>query len=287
MLKEQGNNSKLHWPEIAQRWAQLGPPLRPSPADAEFYAKSLKRWTEGAGMPPRALIMGVTIEIYHLPWPTGTQLLAIDHTEAMIHAVWAGPLEQAVCGDWKAMPLATESRDVVLCDGGITTLRYPDETRRMIESLERVLAPGGICTFRLYVPPSEKEGPEAVLQDLLGGRVANLNVLKLRLGMAMQTDVHDGVELRSIWNAIHDTAPDFERLASQIGWKLEHLVTIDTYRDSRVRYYFPTEAQVLDAFEERNGALRLEETHRSTYVLGERCPMITLRKMVNSPRAAR
>jgi SAM-dependent methyltransferase len=267
-----------HWQEMARQWARLGSPLRPPAEDICFYAKTVQCWTQHSKRPPRALILGVTVEIYHLPWPSGTGLLALDHTGGMIEAVWPGPPGTAVCGDWQAIPLACNSRDVVFCDGGTSVLAYPDETRRMIASLERVLAPGGICALRLYAPPARKESPDAVLCDWLAGRIANLNLLKLRLAMAMQQDPREGVELRKIWEAIATAAPDFEALASRIGWSLDHLMAINAYRSSPVRYYFPTESQVLELFEESGREFQIQEIHRPTYALGERCPTLVFRK---------
>ena len=55
-----------HWAEIARRWQQVGPPLRPSVQDIAFYTRAIADITA-----PRALILGVTPELYHLPWPAG------------------------------------------------------------------------------------------------------------------------------------------------------------------------------------------------------------------------
>jgi SAM-dependent methyltransferase len=220
----------------------------------------------------------VTVEICQLQWPRGTHLLALDRSEAMIHGVWPGKRNQTICGDWLAMPLMRDSRDVVFCDGGVTTLPYPDGTRRLVASLMHVLAPGGVCALRLYVPPAEHEPTAAVLGDLLAGRIANLNLLKLRLGMSLQPDPRTGVELRAIWNAIHSAAPDFGRLAARIGWDIDHFSAINTYRDSVVRYYFPTAADVLAVFAEHAPAFALQQFRRPSYELGECCPMIVFRK---------
>lgn len=273
------SDSLAHWRELARQWAQLGSPLRPGPEDVSFYTKTLERWTQRSKVPPRALVLGVTIEIYHLPWPSDTHLLALDHTGATINAVWPGPRNTAICGDWKAMPLASNSRDISFCDGGIPLLAYPHETRRMIESLERVLAPDGICAFRLFAPPTKQESSQAVLADLLDGRIASLDLLKLRLNMALQKDVCEGVQLQDTWNAINAAEPDFEALSSRIGWKRQPLMAINPYRNSRVRFYYPTVAQVLELFKERNGAFKLEETHRPKYALGERCPTLVFRRV--------
>jgi len=117
-----------------------------------------------------------------------------------------------------------------------------------------------------------------VLKDLLAGRMATLNLLKLRLGMALQTDPHVGVELGTIWNKIHAAAPSFSELALRTGWSLDHLSAIAAYRDSSVRYYFPTVDQVLELFAERAPAFTLQQSRQPTYTLGECCPVIILRK---------
>ena len=48
-----------HWSEIARRWAQVGPPLRPSAEDVAFYAGVVRQVKS-----PRALILGVTLCAY-------------------------------------------------------------------------------------------------------------------------------------------------------------------------------------------------------------------------------
>lgn len=272
---------RLHWAELGQHWARLGPPLRPSQQDVDSYVAAIGCRSNPIAA-PRALILGVTVEICQLPWPSGTHLLALDRTEAMIHGVWPGKRSQAVCGDWLAVPLQRRSRDVVFCDGGVTAVKYPEGTRRLVQSLDHVLVPGGICALRLYVPPSTPESASAVLEDLLAGRIASLNLLKLRLGMALQTDARVGVELGTIWNTIHAAAPDFGELARRTGWGWGHLSAIMAYRNSLVRYYFPTAEQVLAVFAELAPAFTLQQLRRPSYTLGECCPVIILRKNSDS-----
>lgn len=268
---------RLHWGDLGRLWARLGPPLRPSPEDVASYIAALGCRADPT-VPPRALILGVTVEIFELPWPRSTHLVALDHTEAMIHCVWPGERSQTICADWLAMPLAAASRDVVFCDGGVTVLPYPDGMRRLAAGLEHVLVPGGICALRLYVPPAKAEPAGRVLEDLLAGRIANLNLLKLRLGMALQDSPCTGVELAAIWNALHEAAPDFEELAARIGWSIDYLTPINTYRNSAVRYYFPSAAQVLAVFAKQAPALALQQLRHPSYTLGECCPMIVLKK---------
>jgi hypothetical protein len=180
------------------------------------------------------------------------------------------------------MPFQHLSRDVVFCDGGVTAVPFPEGTGRLVDSLDHVLVPGGICALRLYVPPSTRESATAVLEDMVAGRIATLNLLKLRLGMALQTDPHVGVELGTIWSTIHAAAPNFNELALRTGWGLDHLSAIMAYRDSAVRYYFPTAEQVLAVFAERAPAFTLQHSRRPSYKLGECCPVIILRKSAES-----
>jgi len=260
-----------HWAEIARRWALVGPPLRPSPEDVARYAEVVA---------PRGLILGVTPEIFHLPWPDGADVLALDHTRAMIEAVWPGPPGAAVCADWTDMPLEPASRDVALCDGGIHLLAWPEGQAAMVENLARVVVGGGLVALRLFTPPVEPETPAAVLDDLLGGRVANLNVLKLRLGMALQPDPAEGVALASVYAALTEVAlPDgLPALAESIGWDVEHLLAIESYRDSPNRYYFVSFEQVRDLFCVDPGGFDLVSVQVAGYDLGDRCPLLVLRR---------
>jgi SAM-dependent methyltransferase len=270
------------WAEIARRWAQLGPPLRPAAEDVAFYADVVSGWPVGGG-PPRGLILGATPELYRLPWPDGSPVLAVDHTPAMIRTAWPGPDGSAVCGDWTALPLAASSRDIVLCDGGLLQLPYPHGVRACAAALARVIAPGGRFAVRLFVPPAERESPEGVLCDLVDGRIANLNVLKLRLWMALHDDVAEGVQLARVWHVLREAFPDFARLAAHLGWPLEHLLAIDAYRDCPARYHLMSQADLRRLFCEADNAFAVESVGIPGYALGERCPTIVLRRTEQSP----
>jgi SAM-dependent methyltransferase len=266
-----------HWETVARHWRQLGPPLRPSAQDVAFYTDAIQRWS-GSGGAPRALILGVTPELYQLPWPAGADVLATDQTQDMIDAVWPGPRGAVIRADWKALPLGDSSRDVVLCDGGLQLLAYPHGLEELATSLRRVIAPGGIFVVRLFVPPTVRETPEAVLADLLAGRVASTNHLKLRLGMALHEDARRGVGLRQVWDALHCVAPDLQHLAARLGWPPEHLLAINTYRDRQTRYHFPDLPELCECFCMTNGGFALERTYCPTYELGERCPTVVFRR---------
>ena len=271
-----------HWPEIARQWQQVGPPLRPAEQDIGFCSDAVGEWIRHRGA-PRVLLLGVTPELYRLPWPTGTDFLAVDRTQAMIDTVWPGPREAVRCTDWLALALPDGSRDIVLCDGGLHLLAYPHEQQRLVRLLRAVLSDHGLCILRLYVPPPQRESPDTVLTDLLEGRIPNLNTLKLRLEMSLLEGAAAGVELGTVWRVVHEMAPDLAALASRIGWPVDHMLAINTYRGSTARYYFVTVDQVSELFCGSPGGFEVRRLSVPSYELGEQCPTIVLQRSLSVP----
>ncbi|HYF16101.1 MAG TPA: class I SAM-dependent methyltransferase [Phycisphaerales bacterium] len=260
-----------HWPEIAARWGLVGPPLRPSREDTDFLRREVLPRLPGA---PRVLILGVTPELHRLPWPARADVRAIDRARAMIDAVWPGEPAAALCADWRDMPLESTSFDAVLCDGGLHLLDPPGQTRVLREA-RRVLRPGGLCAFRLFVPPAEHESPRAVLDDLLARRIANVNELKMRLLMAMQATPGEGVALDGVWRSLASTAPGLDALAAGTGLDPDALRALETYKDRPARYHFVDESDAAAAF----GAAGFRPIARGApaYPLGDRCPTLIFR----------
>src|ERR1017187_9474538 len=126
-----------HWRAMARRWSQVGPPLRPSPEDIAFYAGAINRWVLANGA-PRALILGVTPELYRLSWPSGTALQAVDRTRGMIESVWPGLRSAVLCADWTAIPLPARSQDLALCDAGLILVSFPHGLSKIVRVLQQV-----------------------------------------------------------------------------------------------------------------------------------------------------
>jgi SAM-dependent methyltransferase len=234
---------------MAQAWEQTGPPLRPSAGDIALYRRLAWEWIDLHGA-PRILLLGVTPEIYNIPWPPGHDFLAVDRTPAMIDHVWPGARSQVLQAEWLELPLPRESRDLAFCDGGLHLLTYPRGQETLVARLHDALAPGGRCVFRLQVPPPVRESPDRVLADLFAGCIPDLNVLKLRLAMAMQESPSGGIAVREIWSKLRGLAAEWEGLAARLGWELAHLQVIDAYRDSGARYHFVSRAEVEALFSE-------------------------------------
>ena len=264
-----------YWGRIAARWAEVGARLRPSAPDLSFFEQAIAAWS-GRDRPPRALILGVTPELWRLAWPAGSRVMAADRTRAMIEKLWPGPRGRAIQADWRALPLGPATRDLVLCDGGLHQLPFPEGQRQLIRSLHRIVAPGGRCIFRLFLPPRRREAAAAVFADLHAGGIPDLNALKLRLWPAMQADPESGVELGQLWEAVERAVPDRAALANRLGWPVEHFVTIDSYRNCPARYHQLDLEAVLAMF--RQAGFELLERHEPEYPLGELCPTVVLRR---------
>lgn len=267
-----------YWQKLSRNWEKFGPPLRPSARDAAFMTDAINSWANGNGA-PRALILGVTPELYHLPWPNGTDILAVDHNKAMIDNVWPGPRSTVICDEWLDMPLERSSRDIALCDGGISVLAYPHEHQQFVKELCRIIASDGLCILRLFVPPKEREEPDKVLQDLLGAKIPDLNHFKLRIWTAMYQDTTKYIQLKYVWDAINSVAPDLNSLAAQLGWPLDTLFIINAYRNNPTRLFFPSIDEVRHLFCQNPGGFELEAVRVPTYDLGECCPTMVLRRI--------
>jgi hypothetical protein len=233
------------------------------------------------------LLLGVTPELYQLPWPAGTDFLAVDYSPAMIRAVWPGPRGAVRCENWLDLTLSAGSRDIALCDGGLHLLAYPADQERLVRRLGVVLADQARCIFRLYVPPVEHESPDAVRDDLLRGKIPNLNILKLRLGMALQESPSRGVAVEEVWRALHEIAHDLEDLAKRIGWPVEHLQAIRAYHHSTGRYHFVTLDEVTRLFCTHPGGFEVRRVCTPAYELGRQCPTVILERRVRTPAGGR
>ncbi len=265
------------WSEMAPHRRQVGPPLRPVAEDLGFCREAVEEWVRHRGA-PRVLLLGVTPELYRLPWPKGTDVRAVDWTQAMIDTEWPGPRQAVQCENWLAMSLPGASRDIALCDGGLHLIAYPKEQRRLVSILHNILADEGLCILRLFIPPAQRETPEAVLGDLLDGKVSSLNILKLRLGMSLMESASAGAELGTIWRTLHEAAPDLDALALRIGWTPEHMRAVEAYRGSKARYCFASVDQVAEMFCRTPGGFKVRSVKTPSYELGDRCPTLVLQR---------
>jgi len=266
-----------HWNRHARQWQWIGGPLRPAAEDMQVFERALQNWHAANRLPvPQAMLLGVTPEIALMRWPPGTRLVAVDHSRAMIDAVWPGAKlgYTALCAEWSAPPVSDGSQDIIVGDGCFSALVNGAEYRVTIRAMRRVIREHGIFLMRFFVRPDTREPVAVVVDDLLQGRIGNFHVFKWRLAMALHGSLDEGVRLADIWDAWHATVPDPSQLASGLGWPLRAVLTIDAYRGVATRYTFPTLAEARAAMAE---SFSEAECFVPGYELGERCPTMSFR----------
>jgi len=266
-----------HWSRISEIWKQVGSPLRPSEEDLEFIKPKINQ-LENKGV-LKVLVLGVTPEYYYLPWPPNTVLRAADHTKEMIKELWPGPEGSAECCEWTNLSIESSSVDMILCDGGLHLLRYPDGQKKLIKEIKRVLRPGGIFLLRLFLPPEKEQSLESVISNLLEGKIANLNELKLHLWAALQENKRKGVNLHEVWSAVHKIAPDLHTFSSKMNWPVEHLQVLNTYKQSDKQYYMIDKNDVITMFTDAPGGFKINSIQSPAYRLGDRCPTVTFERL--------
>jgi hypothetical protein len=266
-----------YWNKLAHDYQYLGPPLCPCNIDVRLAEQVLAGMRSAhADEALRVLLCGVTPELGRMTCPPDTRLLAVDHSEPMIRAVWPGdrPGERwAVRGNWFALPAAAHAQHVVLADGCFNAM-HPRDYHAYAAALHRALRPGGLLHTRIFVQPPRHEEAAEVLDALRAGTVASFHHFKLRLFMAVQQDTAEGLIVRDVYAAWAAAAIDSQALAARTGWPAGVVKTIAAYQDNPTRLSFPTleqaQSTLREFFEEAAPIL-------PGYELGERCPTWTLR----------
>jgi SAM-dependent methyltransferase len=219
--------------------------------------------------------MGVTPELCGLDVGGTRRMVAVDKSADMIRSTWPGRLgaaDDAICADWRQMPLADSSADIVLGDGSLNALPDAASYLALSAELNRIVRPGGRCVIRCFVQPETPETLDEVFGDLEANRIGSFHVLKWRVAMALQPDVATGVPVGEVWQAVHDACPDPEQLAARFAWPIREVLTIEAYRNVKTRYTFPTLRECC-AFLTASG-LSCVRTVMGRYELGERCPTV-------------
>ena len=273
-----------HWPQNARSWSNLGAPLRPSPDDTRIVEAAISQWQRRHEAPmPGALLLGATPELAACDWPAGTRLAAMDRNPAVITMLWPVPATPAgavaICADWRAMPLALATVDMVVGDGCHVCARFPDEALAINREIHRILRPDGVFVIRVFLRPDRHESLDDIRHDLASGDVGSIHALKWRIAAALHESTADGVRLADIWSAWQTMKPLAEREAARRawgqGWRPGELATLEIHRGLETRFCMPTlgdfRATVADLFFERHSAI-------GGYELAERCRTFVLEK---------
>ena len=226
----------------------------------------------------QALLLGVTPAIVRMQWPERTSLLAVDNSTAMAQALWSRDVPRnrwVVCGHWLAMPRRDRSCDVVIGDGSMNCVRYPDDFRAVAAEVCRLLRDDGIFVSRCFLQPAVPERPEDVFADLFRTTIPSFHHFKFRLLLAMQRSTQEGIPVKDVYRFWASRNVDLDLLISRTGWERSAIETMELYRDQGTVHTFPTlpewRSVLLEFFDEIS-------LSTPSYNLGECCPTLVLRR---------
>jgi len=250
------------WRNFASVYKRLGPPLRPSRSDVERIAEAL------SAEPVRLLLLGVTPELSVL----GRELTAVDNSPKMLADVWPGdrPNRRAMIGDWADLPFADSTFDAVIGDGCLNSA--PDHVEQVIDEAARVIGPNGKFVTRAFCAPAQPESLSAIENDPMG-EGGSFHALKWRIAMSLAPSrPRAAVLVSDILAAFNSMFPDRSKLASECGWSLEDIATIDAYERADHKLGFPTLESFVALSERCFSHVRVIEA--AAYPLADRCPTI-------------
>ena len=231
------------WNQHSRQWQKIGPPLRPQEEDLAFLRRTVVAQPDFPTSNSNILLLGLTPEIVALPWSTGSRMLAVDNCQAMIQQLWRpNPAirSHAVQGDWFQLPVGDDNFDLIIGDCCMTMMHPAQDRPRFLKELRRVLRSGGSLALRLFVRPEIVETPERVFDDLWNNRIGNFHIFKWRLLMALHGSLNEGVLISRAWDCWQQSVSNTSQIVACTGWDPEILATLETYRDSTSRYFFPT-----------------------------------------------
>jgi hypothetical protein len=269
-----------YWSATAANWHRLGSPLRPTPGDVALYQQALRRWRQQREEPACGiLLLGVTQELRSMEWPADAELVACDRSSAMIGTLWSrahfsGRFAAPVLADWRALPLRDRSRSIAIGDN-CAMLLSNTMLRQLRDSLDRVLDEQPLLLLRVHVRPDRPEPSANIAAEAAAARIRSFHAFKWRLAMAEQGSSAAGVRLADVWDAFQSLFPDRSALSERSGWPVEAIDTIDSYRGAEVRYFYHRLDEFADAM---LPAFEIESIDYPDYELGERCPVIAMRR---------
>lgn len=264
------------WASIAASYAAFGSPLVPGAADIQALERAVAQCRPCQGARTQAVILGVTPGIALMKWPRGTILTAVDGSADVIGALWPGDVahqRRAVCASWLSIPVATKSCEVIVGDGSLNTFRFHDDALALIRAMHDLLVDGGMAALRVYVRPRNRESVTQVMDALRRGPGLAVDSFKMRLWMAMQRSVEEGVAVRDAARVLDSHGIDADAMR-RLGWSDAAIAPFAIWRTSDAVYSFPA----LDELYALTGEyFQVESLSWPDYEMGQCCPTIVMR----------
>ena len=229
-----------YWGNVYAGLWRPRPLVQPSAEDIRFFEASAHRADElGDLSGVRALLLGVTRPIAAMRWPKDAQLVALDWSEVVIRRFWS-PADAAsvVLGDWREMPIAPATRNIVLADGCYHVLSCAEDGALLTREVRRVLRPGSFFCSRNFLRPDPPERVDDLFDELFAGHVRSLHVFRWRLVAALQGASGEGVPRDSVWKAWNARVKAPQALIDRYGDSDGGFRAIEAYRGRAARLYY-------------------------------------------------
>ncbi|HYD56311.1 MAG TPA: hypothetical protein VEB41_05345 [Burkholderiales bacterium] len=256
-----------YWDRLSTYWS-VPPPLSPAESDlAWFGARIAERECR------RVLLLGATAALASLRWPRHAALAALDWSTGMLTRALGPGNAARVAGDWRRMPLAAATQDVLIGDGCYSALGSAEDAVLFTTEMRRVLHAHGEVWMRCFVQP---QGPASVAEVLeaLDGSAVPAHLFRWRLAMAVHGAARYGFALHEAWEA-WSRVPDRLRVARRLDWTEAEVQRFERWRGESARYAFPTLERLRDIV---SGSFEVVRVDASPGPLGECFPRLQLRR---------
>jgi SAM-dependent methyltransferase len=233
-----------YWESRAREW-RVAPPLTPTQDDIAWYEARVGECASAlGGRPLRAVLLGVTPGIATMRWPRRTALLAVDWATGMLRHVWPdfGFPDQTdvVRADWRELPLATGSIDLVIGDGCYSALGTLAGARQLNREINRVLTSGGWYCMRAFCRAERPTSPAELFEELASDRADNLDLFRWRLAMAVHGESVEGVSLGKVWRLWRDHIEAAPTVPGGHGWSADQRANMARWEGVEARFSFPS-----------------------------------------------
>lgn len=269
------------WEYLTDLMKELAPPLRPAAVDVEFLLASIQPLLQSAnrGRSLRVLVLGATPGFRALPWPAGTQLLIVDFSSNMLQQFWPGPPGETLCSNWLDLTPEYGPFDLVLGDGWLYQLRWPEQQLSIVKILHRLMRPDGLLVSRFFVRDSIHENFDAAFAALSALPSRSKDLVKLRLWLASQSTTAQGSRPADSWLQLRQRLPELWQLAAFVGQSEATTQShTELYQQADQRcFHFATLDLVKALFCQMPGGFGLQAEFSPSYPLGQYCPSLVFR----------
>jgi len=280
-LKEKKMASKDLWSKKLSMKHRGGLPLRPPPEATLCMYKIISQIILKKKLTSKNIdlvLLGVTPEIANLPWAKNITLRAFDKNKDMIKFVWEVPKKissQVKQSLWQKIPLQAKSVDFIIGDG--CTTQFPDKKnyKDFFKEQRRILKSDGFLLMRCFLNTQEQETLDQIALDALDGSIQYFGSLKWRIAMALlHKSKAFSIKVKKIYEAFNKLFPQRSLLSQSTDWDRNIINTIDTYKDSDIKYTFPS----LGEFEKLVAPqFKIIKIYYPKYELTKRCPVLLMK----------